>query len=384
MKRIVALTLSVLLLVLCVPMFAGAAELHLLDEAGLLTEEEASQVESALAEASRKIHMDVLIRTTNSIGDKTAIEFGDDAMVEDFGYVTDGILLLVFNNDSENKIIWYAATRGRGAYTFGDKEIEEISASFISELPKEENLVGFTQFADAVVSVYQSKYTTPRHILDGAGLLSGSELDRVEKKLSSVSEELGFDVLVRTTDSLYGKGTMAFADDSMDYEFGDVSNGILFLISMEYRDWYVSTKGTCFHDFDDDDIDEIVDRFLYKISAGDYEEGFIGFADSVAKEYRYQTSTFHFDFISIGVPLVVALIIASVVVSIMKSQLKSARFRNANQYLKQGSLILTQNVDLFLYSNVTRTRIQSESSSGGGGGHISSSGSTHGGHGGKF
>ena len=61
--------------------------------------------------------------------------------------------------------------------------------------------------------------------------------------------------------------------------------------------------------------------------------------------------------------------------------------RSAGSYLNDSSYHLRTNRDLFLYSNVTKTRIQQESSSSGGGGssvHTSSSGSTHGGGGGKF
>ena len=59
----------------------------------------------------------------------------------------------------------------------------------------------------------------------------------------------------------------------------------------------------------------------------------------------------------------------------------------AGSYLNDSSYHLRTNQDLFLYSNVTKTRIQQESSNSGGGGssvHTSSSGSTHGGGGGKF
>ena len=56
---------------------------------------------------------------------------------------------------------------------------------------------------------------------------------------------------------------------------------------------------------------------------------------------------------------------------------------SANNYLKNGSLNITDSSDIFLYSNVTRTakpkNNDNDSST-----HESSSGNTYGGGGGKF
>ncbi|MBQ3866816.1 MAG: TPM domain-containing protein [Clostridia bacterium] len=243
------------------------------------------------------------------------------------------------------------------------------------------------------------------YLIDNAGLLSEEEKASVERSLSEASETIGMDVLVYTTDSLSGKSLTAYADDAMDYEFGQVDSGIMFLISMEDRDFYVSTKEQGVVEFSEGEIDYIVNDFLPDLSAGNYAEAFIAFAENVVSVYQDPSQVpdsydygqhsqidvdrskggFHFSFTGLVVSFVFALIVALVVVGGMKRQLKSAVFHNANSYLVPGSLHLVQNTDLFLYSNVTRTRIESSSSSGGGGGvHTSSSGSSHGGHGGKF
>ena len=88
------------------------------------------------------------------------------------------------------------------------------------------------------------------------------------------------------------------------------------------------------------------------------------------------------------VSLVLGFLIALIVVACMKAKLKTVRpATRAADYVRRDSLSLSDSRDLFLYSNVTKTRIQQESSSSGGGGssvHTSSSGSSHGGGGGKF
>ena len=256
-----------------------------------------------------------------------------------------------------------------------------------------------------LLSLLPAAHAADVYLIDNAGLLDEAENASVAEKLSEVSGSIGMDVLIYTTNTLSGKSVSAYADDAMDYEFGQVDDGIMLLISMEDRDYYVSTKEQGLVEFSEGEFDYIVAAFLPDLSDGNYAAAFTAFAEKVGSvyhdpsqvpdsyEYGQHTqedlerskSRFHFSFLGLLVSFVFGLIVALIVVGGMKRQLKSARFHNANTYLVPGSLNLVQNTDLFLYSNVTRTRIESESSSGGGGGvHTSSSGSSHGGHGGKF
>lgn len=92
--------------------------------------------------------------------------------------------------------------------------------------------------------------------------------------------------------------------------------------------------------------------------------------------------------VSIWISIVIGAVVGGITVLIMRACMNTKRpQRSAGSYLNDSSYHLRTNQDLFLYSNVTKTRIQQESSSSGGGGssvHTSSSGSTHGGGGGKF
>lgn len=89
-----------------------------------------------------------------------------------------------------------------------------------------------------------------------------------------------------------------------------------------------------------------------------------------------------------GVLLVIGLITALIVTGVMKSRLKSvAPQRDATSYVRQGSMKLTNQRDLYLYREIHRTERPKETDSGSSGGsstHTSSSGSTHGGGGGSF
>ena len=83
-------------------------------------------------------------------------------------------------------------------------------------------------------------------LVDEADLLSDDEEMALTGQLNEISERQQVDIVVVTVNSLEGAGTMEFADDFYDYNgygFGEERDGILFLISMEERDWYISTTG---------------------------------------------------------------------------------------------------------------------------------------------
>ena len=86
--------------------------------------------------------------------------------------------------------------------------------------------------------------------------------------------------------------------------------------------------------------------------------------------------------------LVIAFIIALISVLIMKFRMNNARPQgSADEYIKKDSMVIKEQKDMFMYSNINKVKRQTQSSSGGGGGsstHHSSSGRSHGGGGGSF
>ena len=90
----------------------------------------------------------------------------------------------------------------------------------------------------------------------------------------------------------------------------------------------------------------------------------------------------------IVISILVGVGLAMFIVGRMKAQLKTVRFQAAaGDYMKSGSLNITESRDVFLYNTVTRTAKPKNTDSGSSGGsstHTSSSGTTHGGGGGKF
>lgn len=237
----------------------------------------------------------------------------------------------------------------------------------------------------ATLSLGISAADMPR-LIDGAYLLTETESAAIQEKLDETSDTYKMDVVIVTVDSIEGWDSEGYADAILDeYNFGYGDDAILFLISMEYRDWAISTTGKCIDVFDDYALDSIEENAVSHLSAGDYYGAFSAFIEECAYYMDGAINGFPFDFgMALIISAVVGVVAALIIVGTMKGKLKSVRQRNeAGEYLKPGSFNVTQSNDLFLYHTVTRTP-RPKSNSSGSGTHTSSAGRTHGGRSGKF
>ena len=246
-------------------------------------------------------------------------------------------------------------------------------------------------------------------LVDMADLLSDSEEADLSGILNEISERQQVDIVVVTVDSMEGETAMVYADDFYDYSgygFGDTRDGILLLISMEERDWYISTTGYGITAITDAGREYISEKFVSDLSEGDYATAFTSFAN-LCDDFITQAKTgepydvgnlpgdtLYFLVGTFIISFVAALIIALIATGIMRGKLKSVHYQPAaDNYVKQGSMQLTKKNDLFLYRHVDRRKKTENNSSnhsnstgnvGGSQTHTSSSGTTHGGGGGKF
>lgn len=248
-----------------------------------------------------------------------------------------------------------------------------------------------------------------QRFVDEAGLLTGSERTELLEKLNEISERQQVDVVVVTVNSLEGASATEYADDFYDmngYGFGNEGDGILLLISMEERDWAISTSGFGITAFTDAGLAYISDMIVGDLSDGDYAWAFTLFAE-MCDDYITQAKTgepYDADhlpkdplvlLVFLVFALVVGFVIALIATGIMRSKLKSVYSKTeAGGYVKKGSLNLTLKSDLYLYKDVKRREKPKEEekkdnsdntrSSGGSTTHKSSSGKKHGGASGKF
>lgn len=110
-------------------------------------------------------------------------------------------------------------------------------------------------------SLFLSVGAEQQYVIDNADLMSSSEEAALEEKAQALRQEYGMDVVILTVDSLDGKRPQEYADDYYDYN-GYANDGVLFLLSMEERDWYISTKGNAIYALTDYGIQQVGESAL--------------------------------------------------------------------------------------------------------------------------
>lgn len=265
----------------------------------------------------------------------------------------------------------------------------------------------------------RAKAQTPR-IVDEAGLLSGEEAGILETRAGEISEKYGMDVVILTVYSLDGQDSESYADDYYDshgYGLGGDSSGVLLLLSMEYRDWAISTCGEAIYALTDYGIQDVFSQIAPYLSEDEYYDAFSAYLDALEPYFDAYAQGSPIDgkapaydgpgsyhpgtqeetvyapekapvlrFLLVG--LAVGAAAGGVTVAVMAGQMNTAKpQRGAANYVQPGSYQLYENQTIFLHSHVTRTA-RAESSGGGSGGgsstHHSSGGQSHGGGHGKF
>lgn len=249
-----------------------------------------------------------------------------------------------------------------------------------------------------------------RYIIDEAGLLYPEEAATLEDMAAALSASYGINAVILTVDSLGSVTAQDYADDYYDTN-GYSEDGVLFLLAMEEREWYISTCGTVIYALTDYGIQQLGEGILPYLSSGYWYDGFCfylesipyyldaylsgdpadGYADYSGDYYHGQQDELVYyprdNQPSFLLALIIGLTIGGITVLIMRSTMNTKRAqRGASVYLKDGSWNLHTHQDIFLYSNVTRTRRQQNTSGRGGGSsvHRSSGGRSHGGGGGRF
>lgn len=247
------------------------------------------------------------------------------------------------------------------------------------------------------------------YVVDEAGLLLPGEISALEEAAGKLAEDYRIDPVILTVTSLSGSSAQDYADDYYDSQ-GYSDDGILFLLAMEEQEWYISTCGSLIYAVTDYGVQQLGEAVLPCLSEGLWFDAFSRFLSAlpvyldayetgapVDGNADYSGDYYHGDreevvyYESESTPnfllsLACGLAAAGITIAVMRYTMNTKRpQRNAGAYLKDGSWNLYHHRDLFLYSNVTKTRRQENKSSGGGSSvHRSSGGRSHGGGGGKF
>ena len=247
--------------------------------------------------------------------------------------------------------------------------------------------IGLTAFSAKSFANVPSAESVPS-VVDQAGLLSKQQKDDLQKRIQKVEQEHGVRIGIVTMKSLQGKEPKAAADEIVlrDYQDG-THGGMVLLLAMESRDWYVSTDSRMRKMITDEEgFPHLTDQFLPDLKDGNYADAFMAYVDTTDEMLTYYEvegepydPMVEFSLLSLIIAICLAGLIAALTWGILVSQLNNVQpAESADDYLKKDSIHLTDCKDTFLYMNVTRVKKSKSRES-------SSSGSSScGGGGGKF
>jgi len=230
------------------------------------------------------------------------------------------------------------------------------------------------------------------HIVDNAGLLSGAQIQEIEKSLVEISSTYNFDLVIVTEKNINGESLRDYADDYFDYNgygSGENADGCLFLQVTETRDYWFSTTGRGIKILNSTAFNKLTKDVVKYLKADDPANAYRAFIgawktflalDAKGKSYNIITEYAPIFYI---VAWFISLVIALLIVQGMKSKMSNVHPKTeADRFIIPGSLVFTHKRDKFLYSTVTKS--QRESSTSSGGSHTGSSGRSHGGGGGHY
>ena len=241
-------------------------------------------------------------------------------------------------------------------------------------------------------------------IVDNAGVLTSSEVASLTSGADKVSSQYACDVAVVFVRGIGNRSIMDYTDDFFDYNgygCGPGKDGVMLLVDVQGREYWISTSGFGIDAFTDAGQLYLKDLFVSSLSSEDWAgaaSSFISGCDRFLKQARngkpYDIGNMprnSFNPIALLGNMGIGLLLGGLPLMRAKKEMETVELkRDAGDYIRGKAPVLTQRNDSFLGSNVTRVPIPRESnhfdSSGGGGSsiHTSSSGNVHGGSGGHF
>lgn len=406
MKRLFWAAVTALLACLLMPVTAIAAPVggRIHDTGTTLSAQEISDLNVTAQHIYEEYGFDVLL-DIDETDPGSAQEYAERRYAE-LNAATNGVLLAITEDD------WYIYLSGAANDLISEEDKDALWQAYNDAAWP---FGGANLYLHEVDRLLRLGYGPPAipaerlmpRLVDENDLLTATQEEALLAKLDEISQRQGFDVVIVTSYSLGGKTSTEYADDFFDYNgygAGKGRDGILLLVSMEERDWAISTHGFGIPAFTDAGQQYMVEQFRPQLSDGDFAGAFTTFAelsDDFITQARnrepYDVGNMPDDFKpTLGSYLKLLLfslpggfLIAMLVTAVAKKKLYTVRLQpTARNYVRRGSVQYTDRRDQFLYSQVSRTARPSESSSSGSGGgsssHTSSSGSSHGGSSGKF
>ena len=235
-------------------------------------------------------------------------------------------------------------------------------------------------------------------VYDFGNLLTDKEEEKLYKEIKNVIDSSSLDFAIVTISENVKDSARDYAHDFYDYNlFG--KDGLLFLIDMDTREIYMSTKGSAVSLFPDSRMAPILENVYGKVASKDYYSACSTFVTSIGQFIGIGEASVNEDIVinddgtvSKNLHLleifIFSLIGTGIIIFIMISMNKMVNVATSSkEFLNKETMKIDDISETFLGSHVSKTP-KSSSSSGGsrGGTSISrgSSGHNHGGMGRKF
>jgi len=418
-RRILTLPLALLTAMLLV-LTASAAEYGVIyTETDALCSDELTELgEHRLPQFTSRYETDLRVDVLTSLGNHQSLEQAAPAIYDsyDYGYGAgaNGVSLSVLVHEDEDGVAldeWYL-------YAAGDNDALttdgiQLAVEALRESMDAEDWVGDAQqdtqvlvnaintTVDTLTEFFLSSDAsdsfpaageTIGYMTDTASILLPAEREELERIARSISEKHGFGVYVITVDDfrevvssndIYDGATTLYKKYNMG--IGDERRGLLFLMSMNERDFSIVTYGDYGnYVFDEVAREELVYAFRDDFSVDNWYNGFADYlteCDFMLAEGPEKVSSGITA--RVGIIFLVPMIVAAVVIVILGRKMKSiATATQAEAYVGDG-LRLSRQYDQFTHATEVRKKRKEESSGGGGGTRSKKSGG-FGGTSGKF
>ena len=395
-KRIFAMIIAVVIS-LSMMTTVSAEGVHIIDDDNCITSSSIAEAESKAQDIENKYGYYMMFCTTNTIDTETNYEYAQ-AVYEKNTSSDKGLILL--HNTTDSVYVVYATEEAEKLFT--ETVIEALGDAYNNTETYADGVMAYLSFAETIVASAPNSAETAGNnaqveettavvsaennlplVVDNADLLTDDEESKLTSKLNTITEEHNANVVVLTVTDLEGKSAEAYADDYYDYNgYKESDGGVLVLFKPGEdgeRKLHITTHGTAIKEFSDSTIEDILYAMKDLLVAEDYYNAFNLYADKCDEALK--PATVHWVWIPIcfAIAFVLSLIISKIVASSLRPVRKQ---QNATNYVRKGSMVVTNGQDVFMYRNVRRTEISRDDDDTST--HTSSSGETHGGGGISF
>lgn len=218
------------------------------------------------------------------------------------------------------------------------------------------------------------------------GILSNEETDQITELAEAAADEINASVgIILTSSSLSEDQLIRRADRLFDSRCDPSDDAIILAVDTVSRKYYIRQINRL-NDLPSREADNIESAVLKWLKQNDWFLASMAFTSAVSEHCSAVSDTSSSSNGASGllkkeiIGFCIAAVIGLAAAGIMASKMNNAKAgRNAASYIKKDSFVLSEQSDMYLYSTVSKIRVESSSSGGG-----SRGGRSRGGRGGSF